>query len=82
METIAAESFPINFRGYGFFPGARAPRVFWIGTDGGTKLLHLRRQWMQAVAPLGIPKEEHAFNPHLTLARGGRGSGSPQPRKK
>jgi 2'-5' RNA ligase len=25
---------------------------------------------------LGIPKEEHAYTPHLTLARGAGGSGS------
>ena len=33
----------------------------------------------EAAAGLGVPREEHAFSPHLTLARGGarRGSGAP-----
>jgi 2'-5' RNA ligase len=81
LEAIIAESFQINFRGYGFFPGARAPRVFWIGSEGGTKLASLAAMVDEALTPLGIPKEAHAFNPHLTLARGGRGSGSPQRQK-
>lgn len=77
LETIPAESPQLSFRGYGFFPSARAPRVFWIGTDGGTQLTSLAATVDEALAKLGIPKEEHSFNPHLTLARGGRGSGSP-----
>ena len=34
-----------------------------------------------ALATLRVPKEEHAYTPHLTLARGGRGSGAPDWRK-
>ena len=41
LATIAADSFELIFRGYGFFPGARAPRVFWIGSEGGSKLTSL-----------------------------------------
>lgn len=76
LATIAADSFELGFRGYGFFPGARAPRVFWIGSEGGSKLTSLAATVDETLAQLGIQKEEHAFNPHLTLARGGRGSGS------
>jgi 2'-5' RNA ligase len=68
----------MNFRGYGFFPGARAPRVFWVGIDAGPKLPSLAATVDEAMATLHIPKEEHVFNPHLTLARGGGGSGSPR----
>src|SRR5580700_4958455 len=60
LETIAAETFEINFRGYGFFPGARAPRVFWIGVECGSKLTSLAATVDGALAQLGIPKEEHA----------------------
>src|SRR5580698_8550005 len=31
LETIEADHFDLNLRGYGFFPSPRAPRVFWIG---------------------------------------------------
>ncbi len=81
LATIAAEKFEMNFRGYGFFPGARAPRVFWIGLEAGPSLPSLAAIVDEKLASLDIPKEEHAFNPHLTLARGGSGSGSPRKQK-
>jgi RNA 2',3'-cyclic 3'-phosphodiesterase len=81
LATIAADRFEIKFSGYGFFPGARAPRVFWIGIGGGPKLGSLAAAVDETLAQLDVPKEEHVFNPHLTLARGGAGSGSPRWRK-
>lgn len=81
METVVVESFPINFLGYGFFPGVRSPRIFWIGSDGGTNLLSLAAAVEAVLTPLGIPKDEHAFNPHLTLARSSRISRLSQPHK-
>jgi 2'-5' RNA ligase len=81
LDAIAAEPFEMSFRGYGFFPGARAPRVFWIGVEGGSKLTSLADTVDHTLVQLGIPKEEHAFNAHLTLARGGRHSGSPRKQK-
>jgi 2'-5' RNA ligase len=81
LLTIAADRFALSFRGYGFFPGARAPRVFWVGSEGGLQLASLAATVDETLAQLGIPKEEHAFNAHLTLARGGRGSGAPHRQK-
>src|ERR1022692_1619800 len=78
LQTIAADAFEVSFRGYGFFPGARAPRVFWLGIDAGPKLTSLAAMVDDRLAALDIAKEEHAFTPHLTLARGGRRSGSPR----
>jgi 2'-5' RNA ligase len=81
LETIEAGTFEMNFRGYGFFPGARAPRVFWVGIEGGPKLTSLAATVDENLARLDIPQEEHAFNAHLTLARGAGGSGSPRKEK-
>jgi RNA 2',3'-cyclic 3'-phosphodiesterase len=85
LGTIAAGEITLQFRGYGFFPTATAPRVFWIGIEAGPDLATLAATVDQQTARLGIPKEERAFSPHLTLARGGaRGahiSGSPRWRK-
>jgi 2'-5' RNA ligase len=78
LEAIAAEGCDLNFRGYGFFPGRRAPRVFWIGIEAGPNLSSLAAMVDEGLASLDIPKEEHAFTPHLTLARGGGGSGAPR----
>src|SRR5580698_8672335 len=41
LQTIAANTFEINFRGYGFFPSVRSARVFWIGIEAGPKLSSL-----------------------------------------
>ncbi len=71
LESIEAGPFEMSFRGYGFFPGARAPRVFWMGVEAGPKLTSLAATVDETLAGLNIQKEEHAFNPHLTLARGG-----------
>jgi 2'-5' RNA ligase len=78
LETLEAPMFEMSFRGHGFFPGARAPQVFWVGIEGGPKLSSLAATVDETLAQLDIPKEEHAFTPHLTLARGGGGSGSPR----
>jgi len=81
LETIDAGVFEMSIRGYGFFPGARAPRVFWVGIEGGPQLTSLAATVDEKLAGLDIPKEEHAFTPHLTLARGAGGSGSPRKQK-
>jgi 2'-5' RNA ligase len=78
LETIAASAFDVSFHGYGFFPSARSPRVFWIGIEGGPKLAALAASVDETLARLDIAKEEHAYTPHLTLARGAGGSGSPR----
>jgi RNA 2',3'-cyclic 3'-phosphodiesterase len=74
LETITAGRFEMNLRGYGFFPGAQAPRVVWIGVEADPKLALLANAVDKCLAALKIQEEEHAFSPHLTLARdaGGR----------
>jgi 2'-5' RNA ligase len=85
LGTIAAGAVALQFRGYGFFPTARSPRVFWIGIEAGPELATLAAAVDQQTARLGVPKEDRAFSPHLTLARGGvrgtHGSGSPHRHK-
>ena len=52
-----------------------------MGIDGGPELTALAATVDEKLARLAIPKEEHVFNPHLTLARRGGGSGSPRKQK-
>jgi RNA 2',3'-cyclic 3'-phosphodiesterase len=80
LSSIRAETVKMTFRGYGFFPTAKAARVFWLGIDSGPQPAALAKPIDEATFTLGIPKEEHVFSPHLTLARGGR-SGGPRWRK-
>ena len=77
LEGIRARAMEISFRGYGFFPTSKAPRVFWVGIAAGPELSVLAKSVDKTTAALGVPEEEHAFSPHLTLARRG-GSGAPR----
>jgi len=78
LQRVDCSAFEIRSAGYGFFPTAKAPRVFWIGIDGGSQLAELAGAIDAATAELGIPREDRAYSPHLTLARGGGKSGSPK----
>jgi RNA 2',3'-cyclic 3'-phosphodiesterase len=78
LATINAGGTEIHFRGYGFFPTAKSARVFWVGMEAGPELASLAAAIDEKTAALGIPKEERAFSPHLTLARAGGRSGSPR----
>jgi len=83
LRRVEGSGFEIRCGGYGFFPTAKAPRVFWIGIQAGPQLAELAERVDVAVAELGIPREDRPYSPHLTLARGGAGrsSGSPKWRK-
>jgi 2'-5' RNA ligase len=83
LRRIESSAFEIRAAGYGFFPTAKAPRVFWIGIQSGPQLAELAENIDVATAELGIPREDRPYSPHLTMARGGGGrkSGSPNWRK-
>ena len=59
----------MRFRGLGFFPSDRRPRVLWCGIEASANLAPLAADIERAVEPLGIPSETRDFVPHLTLAR-------------
>ena len=81
LKSVRAATMEIEFRGYGFFPTVKSARVFWIGIDAAPQMAPLAAAIDEKIASLEIPREERAFSPHLTLARGGGGSGSPRWRK-
>jgi|SRR5581483_29477 len=74
LGNVQAPQTQISFRGAGFFPTPKSPRVFWIGIEADKHLATLAQSVEQALLPLGIEKEERAFTPHLTLARSGSGA--------
>jgi RNA 2',3'-cyclic 3'-phosphodiesterase len=78
LESVTGSAIEIVFRGHGFFPTAKSARVFWVGIQAGPQLQALAADVDEKMAALGIPKEDRAFSPHLTLARGAGGSGTPR----
>jgi len=59
----------LEFRGLGFFPNEKHPRVFWAGIEASRNLKTLAADIEQALEAVGIPGDGRAFSPHLTLAR-------------
>jgi 2'-5' RNA ligase len=59
----------IDFRGLGFFPNEKQPRVLWAGVEASPNLKSLAADIERAMEPLGIPREQRPFSPHLTLSR-------------
>ncbi len=53
----------------GVFPHLTHPGVVWIGVEPVDPLTTLQSKIQQGLEPLGFPKENRDFHPHLTLLR-------------
>lgn len=58
-----------EFHEIGFFPNARRPSVAWVGMQPPQMVSFLAAEVNRVLAPLGIPREEKPFLPHLSIAR-------------
>ncbi len=76
LGAVRARTTDFSFKGYGFFPTAKAPRVFWVGVQPGLDFSTLAGGVDAALAPFLSTRERAPYIPHLTLARAG--SGRPQ----
>lgn len=65
----SAQPVELHFRGVGFFPNDRRPRVVWCGIEASPNLAQLASQIEDALETLGFERESRDFAPHLTLAR-------------
>lgn len=77
LRGAAARSgaFALRMEGVGCFPNTRRPRVVWAGVRGDLATLSaLQERVERAIAPLGFPRENRAFSPHLTLGRARQGA--------
>ena len=72
-ETLAncAANSPIalTYRGVGFFPDEKKPRVLWAGVEATPNLAELAAQIDRELKPLGFEPETRPYVPHITLAR-------------
>ncbi len=61
--------FPVTVSGFGYFPNPHHPKAFFAGVQASAQLAALAERIDEALAPLGIKREERPYTPHLTLAR-------------
>ncbi len=67
--TRDIKKFSFTLDGLGCFPNLKQPRVVWVGVKDSATLINLQSMVEKYVVPLGFPKEDRAFSPHLTLGR-------------
>ena len=68
-EVSASGAVELRFRGVGFFPNEKRPRVLWAGIVASPNLEPLAAGVDARLEKLGIARETREFAPHLTLAR-------------
>lgn len=69
-EPIDVAPFAMQFEGLGAFPQRGEPRVLWLGVgQGGESARAVEAAVSGRLAALGLPGDERAYTPHLTLAR-------------
>lgn len=62
--------FRLEITGVGAFPNPKSARVVWIGVSGDLeRLTALQSSVEEAMAGLGMEREDRKFTPHLTLGR-------------
>lgn len=74
IETAVADSgvapFPAELGGLGVFPGLDYISVVWLGVRAGSDpLTGLHEHVEEQTTALGFDPGDHAFTPHVTLAR-------------
>jgi 2'-5' RNA ligase len=70
VDEAEVDPFEASLGGYGVFPSLDYISVVWLGFhDGGRRLRWLHQAVEDRVTALGFEPEEHAFTPHVTLAR-------------
>ncbi len=76
LDLIRFSPFPIALAGLGQFERKGRVDTIWAGVQPRDALAQLHRKVDRACVLAGLPAEERAYLPHITLARLGRGAGS------
>lgn len=61
--------FSVQAGSLGVFGNPATPRILWGAVEKTEQLDLLHQQVEATIAPLGFPKEERTFRPHITLAK-------------
>lgn len=71
VREVAAthEPFKASLAGLGAFPVPARPRVVWLGLEDSPPVQKLHRALRREHDRLGMPRENRAYRPHVTLGR-------------
>jgi 2'-5' RNA ligase len=62
-------AFEVTIGGLDYYPDSGRPRVLFAPVSAASALNELADATSTALAAIGLPREERAYSPHLTLAR-------------
>lgn len=79
LDSIRFAPFAVALAGLGQFERRGRVDTLWAGVEPCESLVQLQRKVDRACVRAGLPPDERAYLPHITLARLGRGSGSTRP---
>src|SRR5215472_4656814 len=63
LQLVKSSSVPLTFRGAGFFPTPKSPRVFWVGIESEENLQALAKSVADTLHPLGLERDNGPFKP-------------------
>lgn len=71
VEKSAAgcHPFQMEISNFGGFPDLGNPRILFVGMSENPALSALRQKIEEALEPLGFPKDNRRFVPHVTIGR-------------
>ncbi|HKT75837.1 MAG TPA: RNA 2',3'-cyclic phosphodiesterase [Sphingobium sp.] len=76
LSMIRFDPFPIALAGLGRFERKGHVDTLWASVQPRDRLAQLHRKVDRACVSVGLPADERAYLPHITLARLNRGAGS------
>ena len=76
LGSVHQPRFDLTLNGLGTFDRRGQPETVWAGVTPHEPLRALHKKVSQALGRVGIPPEQRAYLPHITLARLKRSSGS------
>ena len=70
VDRAGVAPFDCSIAGLGVFPAIDYISVVWAGVEEGSEELTALHETLEAeTTPLGVDPDDHAFTPHVTLAR-------------
>ncbi|MDD3527814.1 MAG: RNA 2',3'-cyclic phosphodiesterase [Bacteroidales bacterium] len=67
--AVRHKSFDMELFGTGIFGSSYDPRVVWFGIRHSEQISALAADVLDAVTPIGFPRDRQNFRPHLTIGR-------------